>query len=267
MTSIYSFTDGELPLLVSIPHDGRALMPGQAERMTEAGRALPDTDWFVRDLYAFCADMGASVIAANYSRYVVDLNRPANDASLYQDQVSTGLCPLSTFAGQPLYIEGETITPREQEERIAKYWLPYHDRISATLDALRARHGFALLWDAHSIASAVPALFPGVLPDFNIGTNDGKSCGAACESAVIDVADASPFSTVSNGRFKGGYITRHYGDPEKDTHAIQLELSQRSYMDENNLSYDAELAVRVSATIRGLLAAFIRAAEDRGNAD
>lgn len=259
MIDVYNYTGGQLPLLISIPHDGRALMPGQAERMTDEARALPDTDWFVTDLYAFAIEIGAHVIAANYSRYVVDLNRPADDASLYEGQVSTGLCPRQTFSGQSIYLDGAAVTAREQQERIAAYWRPYHDRIASTLDELRSRHGYALLWDAHSIASAVPALFAGALPDLNIGTNDGRSCGASLETAVTVVAESSPYSTVCNGRFKGGYITRHYGDPANNIHAMQLELSQRCYMDEIELSYDAELADRVGATITQMLAAFVSA--------
>lgn len=262
MTDVFSFSEGNAPLLISIPHDGRELMPGQAERMTKEGQAIPDTDWFVRELYEFAGELGANVLAANYSRYVVDLNRPADDAALYEDQVSTGLCPRKTFNGQPIYLEGETITATEQRERVVRYWRPYHEKISSVLDDLRREHGFALLWDAHSIASEVPMLFPGVLTDLNVGTNSGYSCGASCESAVVHAAKASDYSSVLNGRFKGGFITRNYGNPEKDIHAVQLELSQRCYMNENKLSYDAESAVRVGETIRNMLIAYVRAAKE-----
>jgi len=260
MTDVFSFTEGRTPLLISIPHDGRLLMPGQADRMTDEGKSIPDTDWFVRDLYAFAIELGAGVIAANYSRYVVDLNRPADDAALYEGQVSTGLCPVRTFAGKAIYIDGETIGESEQNERVGNYWRPYHDKIAKELATLREEHGVALLWDAHSIASEVPALFPGVLTDLNIGTDSGSSCGSECESAVMGVADASDYTAILNGRFTGGYITRHYGEPENHTHAIQLELSQRCYMDEEKLSYDAESAVRVAGTLRKLLSAYIQAA-------
>ena len=262
MTDIFSFSEGNAPLLISIPHDGRELMPGQAERMTKEGQAIPDTDWFVRELYEFAGELGANVLAADYSRYVVDLNRPADDAALYEDQVSTGLCPGKTFAGQPIYLEGETITATEQHERVVRYWRPYHEKISSVLDDLRREHGFALLWDAHSIASEVPMLFPGVLTDLNIGTNSGYSCGASCERAVVNAAKASDYSSVLNSRFKGGYITRQYGNPEENIHAIQLELSQRCYMDENKLTYDAQPAVRVGETIRKMLIAYVRAVKE-----
>lgn len=262
MTEVYSHTVGKLPLLITIPHDGRELMPGQAARMTTVGLALPDTDWFVNYLYEFAVDLGANVVAANYSRYVVDLNRPADDAALYPGQVSTGLCPLLTFAGEDIYLQGESVGSVERKERTAQYWQPYHDGISSALDQLRGEHGYALLWDAHSIASEVPLLFPGVLNDINIGSNSGESCAAHCESAVMRVAEKSDYSAVLNGRFRGGYTTRHYGDPENGVNALQLELSQQCYMNESELRYDAKLARTVSATIEDMLNAFVKAARE-----
>lgn len=262
MTDVFSFTEGKSPLLISIPHDGRELMPGMAERMTKSGRALPDTDWFVRDLYALAAETGTTTIAANFSRYVVDLNRPADDAALYAGQLSTGLCPVRTFGAEDIYKSGETVSADERQIRLDQYWRPYHDRISSTLRKLREKFGYALIWDAHSIASEVPLLFPGVLTDLNIGTNGGASCAAHLESVVLRAAISSGYSCVLNGRFRGGFITRHYGNPANGIHAIQLELSQRCYMDENDLSYDAGLAVRVGETIRNMLSAFTTAAEE-----
>lgn len=260
MSGVYDFREGSTALLISIPHDGRLLAPGQAERMTEAGRALPDTDWHVRDLYAFAADIGASVIAAHYSRYVVDLNRPSTDEALYEDQVATGVCPRVTFAGQKIYLDGESPGNAEKTTRIANFWRPYHDKISETLEKLRACFGFALLWDAHSIAREVPLLFQGSLPDLNIGTDDGRSCAQSITAAVASVAKASPYSSVTNGRFRGGYITRHYGVPEARIHAMQLELTQHNYMDEKNLRYDAARASRLVETIKRMLVAFQDAA-------
>lgn len=262
MTDVFSFKPGTTPLLISIPHDGRKLMPGQDERMTTHGKAIPDTDWFVKDLYAFASDLGASIIAANYSRYVVDLNRPATDDQLYAGQVSTGLCPLQTFAGDDIYVAGEIVSAVEQAERVQQYWRPYHDEIRATIGRLKCEFGYALLWDAHSIASEVPRLFPGVLTDLNIGTNGGASCSEACESAVMEAARISEYSSVLNGRFRGGFITRHYGDPEQGVHAIQLELSQRCYMIQKELSYDAGLAIKAADVIRQMLTTFTTSARD-----
>lgn len=256
MSDVFDFREGSSPLLVSIPHDGRTLLPGQAECMTDAGRALPDTDWHVRELYSFVEDLGASVIAANYSRYVIDLNRPPSDASLYENQLVTSLCPRQTFAGQDIYLDGESVSSREQETRVQAYWQPYQDRIFETLNQLKDQFGYALLWDAHSIAGEVPLLFDGVLPDLNIGTNGGASCATEIAAAVAAAAQASPYSSVTNGRFRGGHITRSYGAPEDGVHAMQLELTQQNYMDQKNLSYDAERAVGLVDTIKSMLHAF-----------
>lgn len=263
MSEVFDFHQGSKPLLVSIPHDGRLLAPGQDEGMSEAGRALPDTDWHVRKLYAFAADNGASIIAANYSRYVVDLNRPSSDEALYPGQLATGVCPQRAFDGRALYLDGESPDETEKARRIKRYWQPYHDRILETLDEQKRRFGFALLWDAHSIPGEVPSLFEGTLPDLNIGTDDGRSCAPELAAAVAAVADASSYSSVVNGRFRGGYITRHYGGPGNGVHAIQLELSQRSYMDEKNLRYDARRAARLVETIRSMLDAFQQVAAKR----
>lgn len=262
MTDVFDFRKGSSALLVSIPHDGRMLAPGQAERMTDAGRALPDTDWHVRELYSFVEELGASVIVANYSRYVVDLNRPSSDESLYQNQLATGLCPGKTFAGQDVYLEGESVSSKEQEARIDTYWRPYHDAISETLQQIRDQFGYALLWDAHSIPSEVPSLFDGELPDLNIGTNRSLSCAANITATVAAVAEGSPYSSVVNGRFRGGHITRNYGEPTSGIHAIQLELTQRNYMDEKNLEYDAGRAVRLVDTIKNMLTTFESTADD-----
>lgn len=261
MIDIYSISNGNLPLLVSIPHDGRELAAGQAERMTPIAHALPDTDWHVRELYGFASGFGASVIAAEYSRYVVDLNRPADDSALYEGQVSTGLCPRETFAGANLYLTDESVSAAEIRQRVQEYWQPYHVRIAAMLAEIRERHGYALLWDAHSITSEVPSLFDGMLPGFNLGTNKGASCAANIVEPVFAIAQESESGAVLNGRFCGGHITRRYGAPGNNIHAIQLELAQRTYMDEKSLRYDARRATHTAAMIRKMLLAFLEAAE------
>jgi N-formylglutamate amidohydrolase len=259
MIEVVSTFEGELPLLISVPHDGCHIPDDLRARMTPAGLAVPDTDWHVAELYDFARDLGASIQLANYSRYVVDLNRSATDDALYPGQIVTGLCPEQTFSGEDIYQEGG-VTEEEKLARISTYWGPYHARIESTLAAMRTKHGYALLWDAHSIPSIVPRLFDGELPELNIGTNSGKSCAASIEAAVIKVASASPYSAVLNDRFKGGHITRHYGDPEKRVYAIQLEIAQRAYMDETTTVFDAEKAGRLRATLRQLLEAFLSAA-------
>lgn len=259
MTSVFNFSEGEAPLLISVPHDGAHLPRAISERMTPAGKAMPDTDWHVAELYDFAREIGASLLVANYSRYVVDLNRPSNDESLYEGQVTTGLCPLHTFAGEDIY-RSDRPDGREVVRRVATYWQPYHDRLRARLAAMREKHGYALLWDAHSIASRVPRLFDGELPELNIGTNGGLSCGAALEAAVVQAAEASPFSYVLNGRFQGGFITRQYGDPVNNVHAVQLEIAQRVYMDEQTGVFDAAKATRLRGTLRHMLNSLTRIA-------
>lgn len=261
MRSVFRHSIGDIPLLISVPHDGRDIPPDISCRMTDAGRAIPDTDWHVARLYEFAADMGASTIVANYSRYVVDLNRPSSDAALYEGQVATGLCPLMTFDGAAIYISGG-VGEAEQAERIENYWQPYHDHIRNTLEAMREEHGYALLWDAHSIPSSVPRLFDGELPELNLGSDSSRSCSKKIEAEVARATLESHYSAVVNGRFKGGYITRHYGDPENDVHALQLEIAQRAYMLEEAGSFDASSAAVLRDTLRKMLANFLESAKE-----
>lgn len=258
--AVFDVVRGSTPLLVSIPHDGRLVPDAISARMSAAGRALPDTDWHVARLYAFAADLGASVITAHYSRYVVDLNRPPDDAVLYGKGLSTGICPDRTFAGEPIYEDGAAIGEDEVRERMSTYWRPYHAQLAETLAAIRQEFGYALLWDAHSIVSEAPLLFDGELPVLNLGTWGGRSCAAAIEQALAGVLATAPRSSVINGRFTGGHITRHYGDPAHDVHAVQLELAQRSYMDEKTMRYDETLSAQLVPVLRELLRTYLEAA-------
>ncbi len=261
MTDCFDFSSGKTPLLISIPHDGRELPPEIALRMTERARELPDTDWHVARLYQFAKTMGASVIKAHYTRYVVDLNRASSDETLYEAQFTTGLCPLKTFDGDDIYLQDQHVRDDEKRDRIEKYWRPYHDRITSALTSIKRTFGYALLWDAHSIPSKVPLLFDGELPELNFGTNDGRSCTADIVNAVAGEAAASKaYSSVLDGRFKGGYITRQYGDPENDIHAIQLELAQRCYMSEETWSFDDDRATRLQSTLSASLQAYVSSA-------
>ncbi len=255
MIGVCSHHDGDLPLVVSVPHDGVHIPDDIRTRMTPSGIAVPDTDWHVAELYDFARDLGASMLVANYSRYVVDLNRSADNAVLYPGQVATGLCPEQTFAGENIYVQGG-VSDGERAERVERYWRPYHEQLASMLEAKREAHGFALLWDAHSIPSVVPRLFDGELPELNIGTNDGASCAAKRQSKVVEAAEAGPFSVVVNGRFKGGYITRYYGDPDAGIHAVQLEIAQRAYMDEASAVFDAGKAARLRQILQRMLSAF-----------
>ena len=263
MKELFAAHDGSTPLLISVPHDGHFLPGTIKKRMTPAGRDIPDTDWHVARLYDFSADLGASMVFASCSRYVVDLNRPPDDAALYEGQVATGICPLQSFAGDELYNSGEAPDKAEIEERVRDFWRPYHEFVESKLFALRKEFGYALLWDAHSIPSQVPRLFDGELPVLNLGTDDNASCAESIAAAVFDVAKSSSNSSVANARFKGGYITRHYGDPENDVHAIQLEIAQRAYMDEETREFDDALAEKLRDTLRSMIATFMESAERR----
>ncbi len=264
VTDCFEYYAGESPLLISIPHDGRTLPPAIAKRMTARGRELPDTDWHVVRLYEFAKNLGASVIVANYSRYVVDLNRSHADEALYDGRFVTGLCPEQTFDGDDIYLPGESLSADEKEDRIESYWRPYHDQIASSLRGIKESFGYALLWDAHSIPSEVPLLFDGELPQLNFGTNGGRSCASDMIEAVIAEAKAAgSFSMVLDGRFKGGYITRQYGEPSTHVHSIQLELAQRCYMLERSCSFDDARASQLQIVLSKALQAFISSAASR----
>ncbi len=235
MTDIYTFARGRLPLLISVPHAGTEVPPEIFRRFTLAAQALPDTDWRVDALYGFARELGASMIVARYSRYVVDLNRSPDSRPLYDSNPTSPVCATHTFGGEPIYREGEQPNADEIDERLARYWRPYHSEIETELRRLRTEHGFALLWDAHSVLSEVPGLFAGVLPEFNFGTRDDRSCPRALAESLLDcVAREGKYGAVLNGRFKGGYITLSYGCPAERMFAIQLELAQRVYMNERS---------------------------------
>ncbi|MDD2545427.1 MAG: N-formylglutamate deformylase [Burkholderiaceae bacterium] len=253
-TPTYVFTPGTKPLLISIPHLGTEIPDEVQAGMADVAGIRQDTDWHLDQLYGFAEALGASVLRARVSRYVIDLNRPPNGESLYPGQTTTTLCPVDTFRGEPLYGAGAAPDASEQARRLAMYWQPYHRQIRAELDRLQSLHGAVLLWDAHSIASLLPRLFEGRLPDLNFGTADGGSCAPALLDAVVDVVRGGGFSQVVNGRFKGGYITRHYGQPERGVHAIQLEMSQRLYMQEEApFGYDPAKARALQPLLQRML--------------
>lgn len=245
---------GTAPLLVSLPHDGSEIPDAIAQRLVPYARRAPDTDWHVSRLYAIARDLGASILVPRFSRYVVDLNRPPDDVSLYPGQNTTGLCPIVQFSGEPVYLDGQNPSHEEVLARVETYWRPYHETLQAELARIRAEHGRVVLWEGHSIRAVVPFLFEGRLPDFNLGTAGGASCGPEVQARLGAIlAGQNEFSHVVNGRFKGGYITRQYGKPDEGVDAVQLELAQLNYMDEESFDYVEERAVRVQALIRRLL--------------
>lgn len=252
--AIFTLHRGTAPLLISLPHDGSDIPDALAARMTPEARRAPDTDWHVSRLYAFARDLGASLLAPRHSRYVVDLNRPPDDVSLYPGQNTTGLCPVVRFSGDPVYLPGQAPSEDEVGQRVETFWRPYHDALREELERLRAVHGRVLLWEGHSIRGECPFLFDGRLPDLNLGTAAGASCAPATQARLETVLAAqTDFDWVANGRFKGGYITRHYGDPAHGVDAVQLEISQRIYMDEDTFAWDEGRAARTQPVLRALL--------------
>jgi N-formylglutamate deformylase len=255
MTSTFTLDRGTAPLLISLPHDGSHIPEAIAARMHPRARRAPDTDWHVGRLYEPLArELGASLLRPRLSRYVVDLNRPADGHALYPGRRETGLVSTVGFDGEPLYLEGEEPTAEEIQRRVNDCWQPYHQALSQELERLLAQHGRVVLWEGHSIRSRVPMLFEGQLPDFNLGTADGASCAPDLQERLQAVLESqSRYSHVVNGRFKGGYITREYGRPQARMQAVQLELAQLNYMDEDSFAYDPDKAAPLQALIRQLL--------------
>ncbi|WP_282021597.1 N-formylglutamate deformylase [Ruegeria faecimaris] len=227
--NLMTFKAGSTPILLNVPHAGTLLHPEVERRLRPAALELKDTDWHMDKLALPCAELGVGVMAAQYSRYVVDLNRSADDAPLYSGP-TTGLISQIDFDGQPLYLEGQEPDGQETKARIQSYWAPYHQALKAEILRIRAQFGTCILLDLHSIRSEVPRLFDGVLPDLNLGTNSGASTAARFEACAERSLGSGQYSFVKNGRFKGGYITRHYGQPDQNIHALQLEIAQSTYM-------------------------------------
>ena len=262
---MFAFTPGTAPLLVSFPHAGTEIPDDIAARMTPEALQLADVDWHLPQLYAFVRAMGASTIAARFARHVIDLNRPPEDTSLYPGQDVTGLLPLDTFRKEPLYRPGQAPDAAEAQERRARYWQPYHDALRTELARLRTLHGSVVLWDAHSIASVMPRFFDGKLPDLNLGTADGRACAPVLQAVAEAAMNAQTrYTHVSNGRFKGGYITRHYGQPKRGIHALQLEMCQCTYMDETTpFAYRPERAAQILPLLQRMLDAVVYARTQR----
>lgn len=252
---VFDLRPGASPLVLSLPHVG-TLIPEKL-RSSYVARALDveDTDWHLDQLYDFAASLGATVLVPRYSRYVIDLNRPPDDTPMYPGASNTELCPTRFFNGEPLYREGAAPDATEVERRRTHYWQPYHDALRGALQAARERHGYALLWDGHSIRSEIPWLFDGKLPDLNLGTANGASCAPTLREALAGVLRETPaFTHAIDGRFKGGYITRHYGRPQQGIHAVQLEMCQLTYMQEAPpFAYLSARAAQVQPLLQRLL--------------
>jgi N-formylglutamate deformylase len=260
MNDLYTLERGDAPLLISIPHLGQTIPVAMRHLYTDIALTVADTDWHLDTLYAWARELGATMLSGRLSRYVIDLNRPPNDESLYPGQTTTGLCPTETFRGEPVYREGAAPHAAQKNERVKTFWQPYHDVLHSELARLRALHSNVLLWEAHSIASVLPRLFEGKLPDLNLGTQDGRTAASPALDAVLDAAAQSDYTFVANGRFKGGYITRNLGAPAEGIHAIQLEMCQSTYMSEEfPFDYSPELASAVQPVLRRMVGGALEA--------
>lgn len=265
MKEIFRFRAGTAPLLVSMPHVGTYIPAELASRMTPVAAQLDDTDWHVDQLYDFLESLGASLLVATHSRYVIDLNRPPDGSSLYPGQDMIGLVPLDTARYERLYATGAEPAAAEIARRVEQYWRPYHAKLQGELARIHAAHGYALLWDAHSIASVLPRFFEGKLPDLNLGTAHGASCAPGTGERLLALAErAAEYRAVLNGRYVGGYITRRYGRPQENVQAVQLELAQCTYMEEARPYHFREnLAQRLRPCLKALVEEFLRCAPAR----
>jgi formiminoglutamase len=259
-----SIRRGSAPLLLCMPHTGTDIPPALEGGFVSAWLARRDTDWWIDHLYAFAEGLDASVVRTAISRSVIDPNRDPSGASLYPGQATTELCPTITFDGASLYRDGAAPSPEDIDARRRAYFTPYHESVAAQIARLRARHPRIVVYDCHSIRSQIPRLFSGTLPNFNLGTFGGASCSAHLTARIEALCDASGYSRVTNGRFKGGYTTRHYGNPAAGVHAVQMELACRGYLreplgevHEGNwpAPWDANFAARLRRVLEQVLAA------------
>jgi N-formylglutamate deformylase len=259
--ALFDFHQGDGPLVIAAPHVGTHLPPQIAASMTDTGRAVGETDFHVHRLFDFACDLGATTLWATHSRYVIDLNRDPDGVSLYPGRFETALCPLTDFDHNPLYLAGREPDAAEITRRRDTFWRPYHDGLRQVLDRTVARHGRVLLIDAHSIRPHIPSLFDGRLPDLNFGSNDGATLGAGLRDALHTwCAGETRFSHVCDGRFKGGYTTRHYGRPQQGVHALQIEIVQDCYLNSNTPHlYDPAHAAPLSVALRPLVEALLKA--------
>jgi len=233
MPETYILSRGYTPLLISLPHGGTFIPAKIGDQMTSEARQTPDTDWHVNLLYDFVRDLGASLIAATHSRYVIDLNRDPTGIPLYKDSDNTELLPLKTFEHLPIYTKGNEPTGEDKQNRVREFWHPYHTALNQELSLIKDRHGYAILFDGHSIKSNVPRFFKGKLPDLNLGTGNGLTADTALINSAFSILENSSYSAVLDERFTGGYITRSLGNPKDNIHAIQLELTWANYMMES----------------------------------
>ncbi|MDX1554423.1 MAG: N-formylglutamate deformylase [Xanthomonadales bacterium] len=249
-----SVQESDSPLIISVPHAGTQIPADIKDRMRPESLFLPDTDWFVDKLYGWARVEHASLVSTAWSRYVIDVNRPPDDSPMYE-RPGTGLVPLETFAGDPIYRQGRAPEASEISQRLEAYWKPFHRALDEQINRVREEHGFGVLLDGHSIRSVLPRLFDGELPHLNLGSHGGASADQSLVDLACGVLNESDFDTIRDGRFKGGYITRHYGRPQEGVHAVQLEIAQRAYMAEFPPHWDVARAKPLIRVLKRLVAA------------
>lgn len=254
-------TAPKVPILLSVPHCGTEFpqeLKGQYKQ--HLINAPDDTDWFVNRLYDFAASMGITMIHSTFSRWVIDLNRDPESKPLYTDgRIITALCPSTTFAGESIYNdERKEVDQAEVKRRLGIYYAPYHDQLAKKIFELKNKFGKVLLWECHSIRKFVPTVHTEKFPDLILGSNDGKSAAPGIIETTLEHLGKSPFTLKHNHPFKGGYITRHFGNPSENAHALQLEMTKVNYMDDSELNYDGARAEAVRKVLMKVFSELIR---------
>ncbi len=249
-----------VPIILSVPHCGTDF-PDEIRNdyVPEMMAAPDDTDWFVHQLYNFATELGITIIHAKYSRWAIDLNRDPESAPLYDDgRIITGLTTTTDFFGKSIYISDDRIPDqKEVERRLTEYYWPYYNKIQDLLDERLATFGKALLWDAHSIRHFVPTIRKEIFPDMILGNNDETTAHPELIETALHGLTSGKFGVNHNTPFKGGHITRYFGKPEQNIHALQLEMNKILYMDDEERNFHEERANEMRAVLKPTFEALI----------
>ena len=251
--NIIKATQEEVSIILSVPHCGTQFPPELKSLYKAEMIAAPDdTDWFVDRLYDFAPALGITMITANYSRWVIDLNRDPESKPLYTDgRIITGLCPTTNFLGESIYQDNrKEVDAMEISRRVDQYYMPYHTKLNELLDKAKEKFGKVLLWDCHSIRQSVPSIHKQRFPDLILGDADGTSASPGLSETTLKGIESSGYQVSHNYPFKGGYITRHYGRPAEQYHALQLEMTKMNYMDDAEVKYDFGRAEKMRLVLK-----------------
>lgn len=249
-----------VPFILSVPHCGTSF-PDEltSHYIPEKMQAPDDTDWFVHELYNFASELGITIVHARYSRWVIDLNRDPESAPLYNDgRIITGLTPNTDFFGDPIYVsEAHEPDMVEVKRRLYTYYWPYYEQVQQLLDARKEQFGKVLLWDAHSIRHFVPTIREDVFPDMILGNNDETTAHPAIIETALNTLRSGSYGVNHNTPFRGGHITRYFGKPENNVHALQLEMNKILYMDDKELHFHEDRANKVREVLKTTFEALI----------